>query len=252
MTSSSPRALLQAAPLLLPLLGGCTASSTPGPADPGPAAPSAPVLEPARAGLGDLLAGLGITWLPDERRLEVAGWVNQVEGPIELFACAPGGKTHESVLVLDCVPRGLQAGLLALGLEPGTPFSVDEDGTAHSPTGDLVEVLVRWTDATGTAREAHAEDWVLRAGAGEPMARGGWVFAGSQEVAMPDGNGAPSFAADEGRTLIATYHDSSSILETPDEAAGDDDAFLVNPEVVPAVGTEVAVILRAAAEGGAR
>lgn len=241
MTSSSPRALLRAAPLLLLLLGGCVAPSSPGPA-----------MEPARAGLCDLLAELGVTWLPDERRLEVAGWVNQVEGPIELFACAPGGKTHESVLVLDCVPRGLQAGLLALGLEPGAPFAVDQDGTTHPPTGDRVEVVVGWTDAEGVVCAAHAEDWIWKTGVGAPMARGGWVFAGSTEVERSDGAGAPTFAADEGLTLIATYHDSSSIIETLDEAAGDDDAFLVNHEVVPPLGTEVVVTLRAVAEGGAR
>ncbi len=207
---------------------------------------------PARAGLGDLLAELGVSWLPREECLEISGWVNLQDGAIEVFACTPGGKTHESVLVLDCVPRGVQAGLLALGLTPGTPVAVDETGAVTPPTGDLVEVIVTWTDESGALREARAEDWIWKQRSAEPMARRGWVFAGSFEAEAEGDAKEATFAADLGRSLITTYYDSSAILESPDEQAGNDEAYLVHREVVPPVGTEVTVILRAASEGAAR
>ncbi|MFH0954275.1 MAG: hypothetical protein V1873_08095, partial [Verrucomicrobiota bacterium] len=76
---------------------------------------SSPVWENGIARLG------GVRIDPASRTVLATGWVNQVVGLIELLACGPGGKTHESVFVLDVNPLDLQAGLLLLGLRPGTP-----------------------------------------------------------------------------------------------------------------------------------
>lgn len=241
-------------PPLLAALGCSTAAPSPPSPVPSAAAPAAAEedADPARAGLGDLLAELGVAWLPEEERLEISGWVNLQEGAIEVFACTPGGKTHESVLVLDCVPRGMQAGLLALGLSPGTPVAIGETGAVTPPTGDRVEVTVTWTDESGARREARAEDWIWKQNSGAPMTRGGWIFAGSIEAEAVGDETEVTFAADLGRSLITTYYDSSAILESPDEQAGNDEAYLVHHEVVPPVGTQVTVILRAEREGAAR
>ena len=55
----------------------------------------------------------------ENRQVQFPGKVNMEKGIIELLACAPGGKMHESVLVMDIVPYHLQVSLLLLGLNYG-------------------------------------------------------------------------------------------------------------------------------------
>ena len=74
-----------------------------------PVKPTAALPAPSAAetAFDELLAGMGIRVHRASRSIEVAGWVNMQTGLVEVFACAPEGKTHESVVVvLDCLPSG--------------------------------------------------------------------------------------------------------------------------------------------------
>jgi hypothetical protein len=186
-----------------------------------------------------LLASLGVRIDRAHASIEVEGWVNQREGVVEVFACAPQGKTHESVVVLDCVPSGLQAGLLAIGLKPGAPAEQRVDGTLIPPSGDRVEIKVRWRGDDGSEHVARAEELVWLSGAEHAMDARGWIFAGSYVQPAEDGSGRGSFAADAVKTLASTYHDSSTILENPAHEAADDTLYSANPHTVPPVGTKI-------------
>jgi hypothetical protein len=206
--------------------------------DPGPA--------PVDAGTQDieqrvveLLAGMRVRLLSAEASLEVDGWVNMDRGPVELFACAPGGKTHESVVVLDCVPSGVHAGLLALGLSPGCPVRLGPEGVLQPPTGDGVRIELRWTDAAGQSQVARAEDWIWNAVQDRAMERAAWIFAGSFLVPRKDRPGETTYAADAAKTLVATYHDATAVLENPWPGGGDDTRYHANIHAVPEVGTPV-------------
>jgi hypothetical protein len=182
-----------------------------------------------------------VKYFASEKRLEVAGRVNMQKGLVEVFACAPGGKTHESVVVLDCVPSGLHAGLLAMGLKPGKPVEEGTEAEYKPPTGDGVEIQVRWTsgDRQATAR---AEDWVWNERDAAPMKHGAWVFAGSF-MQEPTGNPEEAtFAANYVKSLVTTYHDATSILENPFPEGRDDTVYYANERAVPAVGTPVTVV----------
>ncbi|MBL8842312.1 MAG: hypothetical protein JNL90_12380 [Planctomycetes bacterium] len=206
----------------------------PSPAGAVSAASAAAALE-----LRTLLAGMGVTLLEQQRRLEVAGFVNQQAGAVELFACAPEGKTHESIVVLDCVPSGLHAGLLALGLVPGRPAGMEVDGQWRPPTGPPVEVRVRWSTADGAAHEARAEEWILDQQRGAVMEPVGWLFVGS--YSQEGSGGASNYAADQVKSLITTYHDASTILENPLKGGRDDALYEADARVVPPVGTRIVV-----------
>jgi hypothetical protein len=194
-----------------------------------------------------LLASLGIRLFSAERALEVDGWINMQRGLIEVFACAPEGKTHESVLVLDCVPSGLHAGLLALGLEPGTPAEAGTQSEYMKPEGPGVRVDVRWSDEAGE-HVARAEDWIWSEKDGAPMVPCAWVFAGSFLQPVPGADEA-AYAADSVKSLITTYHDATSILENPYLDGIDDTVYFANERAVPAVGTPVTVVLSPAQDG---
>lgn len=235
---SPPGGVSRCAALLLPALLLCAAACRGG----APVAVAAPPSADAPAAsreLHELLAGMGVTLLEAERRLEVAGFVNQQAGPIELFACAPEGKTHESVVVLDCVPSGLHAGLLALGLVPGMPAGMEVDGRWRAPSGPPVAIRVRYTAADGAPREASAEEWILDQQRGASMEPVGWLFVGSY---LQEGSGGVSnYAADHVKSLVTTYHDASTILENPLSGGRDDAAYEADARVVPPVGTRIVV-----------
>jgi hypothetical protein len=210
-----------------------------------PAAPVAQV-EPVEDEFHKLLAGMGVRFFAAEKKLEVNGWVNMQKGLVEVFACAPQGKTHEAVVVLDCIPSGLHAGLLALDLEPGTPVEFGTADEYKPPTGDLVEIEIHWRDAQGVEQVAHAEDWVWDEKHKAPMQRAPWIFAGSFLQPVSGTSESVTFAADYVKSLATTYHDASSILENPEADGIDDTVYFSNDKAVPAVGTPITAVFRAA------
>ena len=191
-----------------------------------------------------LLKDMGVRYYPARGELEIDGWVNMREGLVEVFACAPEGKTHESVVVLDCVPSGLHAGLLALGLHQGTPVEFGTDGTYRPPTGDRVAVLVRWIDSSGVLRTARAEEWVWDLKDEVVMEQGDWIFAGSFLQEVSDDPTQSTYAANYVKSLVTTYHDASSVLENPHPLGADDTVYYANERAVPAVGTPITAVFR--------
>ena len=185
-----------------------------------------------------LLERMGVRYLPDERRLEVDGWVNMQKGLIEVFACAPDGKTHESVVVLDCVPSAVHAGLLALGLEPsGTD---DADTTSQPQKGGAI-VRVRWEDDTGTTHMARAEDWIWDERQKSTMPHVVWAFTGSFMQPTPGQPNEATYAANYVKSIVTTYHDMSAVIDNPLPEKEDDTIYYVNETAVPPVKTPITV-----------
>jgi hypothetical protein len=260
------RRLLDGIALSLSIAACQAASPAPEPAQaaPQPAAEPPPVAQPvasqpaaaapeqpaavaaAEDEFGRLLAGMGVRYFPNDKHLEVSGWVNMQTGLVEVFACAPEGKTHESVIVLDCVPSGLQAGLLALGLEPGKPVEFGTGDQYTPPTGDGVLVEVHWTDLQGHEQTARAEDWITDEPHKRSMPRCAWIFAGSFLQPVSGTTNDVTFAADYVKSLVTTYHDASSILENPWTEGIDDTVYYSNDKAVPPVGTSLTAIFRPA------
>lgn len=173
------------------------------------------------------------------------------KGPIELLACAPGGKDHESILVLKCKPQNLHLALISLGLRDKTELGGGGPqvlGDAAKPVGDRVVMEVEF-EHNGKKTRVRAEDLVLSYIDGKPMARAGWVFAGSSFVDESDPEtGKPTgrkvYLANRYRSIVTTYHDPTTLLDNPTLEGGNDDIFGANPDVLPAPGTVATVILR--------
>jgi hypothetical protein len=175
---------------------------------------------------------LGNVFIDTEKReLTLNGVVNQDSGMIELVACAPGGKTHESVFVWDVVPYHLQVALLLLGLKNGKSVSVQGDTTL--PIGDSVYVYVSWKEQ-GRTIEHRAEDVVFDILKNKPMEHTAWIFAGSKLI---EGK----FMADVEKSLMTTYRDPFTILDNPLRGGTDDTIYRVNTNVVPKKGSFISV-----------
>lgn len=171
---------------------------------------------------------------PDHRMLVLTGYVNQVRGPVELLACGPGGKVHESVFVLFARPLDLQAALLLLGYKHGDPMP---GLGAAPPAGDAVALWVTWEDEHGNPQTRRAEEFLLNVRDDVPLTRETWIFNGSS---IEDG----LFMAGAEESFIATYWDPWAILNLASELGAYDEWLFVNPDTVPPLHTPVRMFMR--------
>jgi hypothetical protein len=169
------------------------------------------------------------------KTLVISGWVNQVSGAIELLACGPGGKTHESAFVLDCNPVDMQAGLLLLGLKPGTP----SEGLGQGPpNGPALDIWVDWLEGSNP-RSLRAENFVVNVEDNRnPLPETPWIFTGS---VIEEGE----FKAIAEESLIVTYWDPWAIVNLPLPCGSNDEILSVNSNCMPALKTPVTFRFRA-------
>lgn len=189
---------------------------------------------PAAGADDDMVRMGGVTVDARARTVSVTGWVNQVSGAIELLACGPGGKTHESVFVLDVNPLYLQTGLLLLGVRPGRPPA--GLGTGR-PSGTKVDLWVDWEEG-GRRRSERAERFVYNAQARSVLPKTPWIFTGS---VVEDGE----FKALAEESLVATYWDPWAIINLPLPCGADDEILGVNTNLVPPLRTPITFRIRA-------
>jgi hypothetical protein len=123
------------------------------------------------------------------------------------------GKEHESLVATNAKGSHIHAGLLLLGLEPGTPvrWSTDEDGsiTSHPATGPEVEVEFLWVDEKGQAQRHIPQDWIRHAETKERFPDGDWLFSGSLFVTF---GGNEVYDADRSGTLIGLSSFGTEVL----------------------------------------
>ncbi|MCE2653954.1 MAG: YdjY domain-containing protein [Planctomycetaceae bacterium] len=168
---------------------------------------------------------------------------------LELIACTPDSREHESLVLTTASAEQVHAALLMAGFQHGSPGSVQWDGRTAipvAPTGDALTVRFRTAQGQFTP-----EQWIISASTGQPLAPIQFVFAGSGIVQRRDpasGQRTGLYAADLGGTLIglATFgtetvaplavlsHDSQ--IQAPEWIAA---------PAVPRSGTPVTVILSA-------
>ena len=193
--------------------------------NPQPLHPSSPVWEDGLAVVGSVRVD------PSNRTVLATGWVNQVEGAIELLACGPGGKTHESVFVLNVNPLDLQTGLLLLGLKPGVP---PKTLGQLPPDGPRLNIWVRWEEG-GAVKKERAERWVYNCETRSTLPETSWVFTGSM---VEYGE----FKALAEESLVATYVDPWAIVNMPLPCGTNDEILAVNTNAVAPLKTPVTLI----------
>jgi len=207
-----------------------------------------------------------------QKRIEVRGAVAVQRNLIELFACAEGGKAHESVLVLDMRPSNLNIALKLLGLDDGGQSKVkrmvqfrkdgkiveeerevvEENGPNYRgdprrPEGDRVIVTIRWEDEKGEKHEVRAEDMIFERARNRSMPHAGWIYTGSR-FAMNPLTKREEIIADHSKTIMTTWHDPDAILDNPLPDGRDDEVYFANPNKVPPRGTPIVMEIRVPTE----
>lgn len=96
-----------------------------------------------------------------QRKLILKTKVVLTAGLLEMLLCKAQTKEHESILAIDSDAYVIHAGLLALGVEPGTPVKYQPE--FQPPTGPKIKIVLRWTDPQGEERTATAQEWIRHA-----------------------------------------------------------------------------------------
>jgi len=174
----------------------------------------------------------------ENRILEIDGRICLAEGPLELFACAEGGKEYESVIALEGEPWRMHLMLLVMGLKPGG--GPEYQGDPKQPWGDTAVIEVRW-EADGNAVRKRAEELILDIKTEKPMPQVEWVFIGSKFEKNPEGKDV--YAANRDKSIITVFHDPYTVFDNPLPTGGDDTNYVVNTKVVPPLDTKVTLII---------
>ncbi|HNR98146.1 MAG TPA: hypothetical protein PKX48_00860 [Planctomycetota bacterium] len=96
---------------------------------------------------------------------------------IEVFACSPGGPTHETVIIFTASGGEIAAALASIGCRPETAWALASPQDFTLTQGDRVLVLLKW-DRDGEQFEAAAEDLIWRTGEDLPEFVHGFSYAG--------------------------------------------------------------------------
>lgn len=205
-------------------------------------------------------------WVDKEKRhVVMQGWICQNRAALEFFICFGRGyqrifpfrdesrepevmlqfngpKCHESVIAVDIPPSVIHAALLAIGAEEGAPARFQP---FSPPTGDEIEILVRWKDEKNETKEYRGQDLILDQNEEKPMAFP-WVFAGS--MFYEDDEGTKRYAADSEGEIVSVANFPSSILDVPSRSSNSDMEllFFTNERVLPERGYPVTIIMKKA------
>ncbi len=184
----------------------------------------------------DFAPGVRIDW--SARVVEVSAKVAFRRGPLELLACAPHSREHESVLVVSARPYHIYQAIGLLGAEPGHPPTYSEKlQRMMPPSGAEVSVTVRFGKGHA-ARKVPARD-LVRLANGEAPTRLRWVFSGSRRHS--DGG----FAADVEGAVACVVDFPSALLSLDRSHSADDDQLWLsaNTPQIPPVGTACVLLI---------
>lgn len=190
---------------------------------------SEPQPEPSPVRWDGPIARFGAVTLDSQTRVVSAtGWVNQVEGAIELFACGPKGKLHECVFVLALNPIDLQAALLLAGHKAGATMPAMGEGP---PKGSPMDIHVEW-ELEGEPHRERAEKFIWAVPDNSALPDSIWIFTGSM---IYEGR----FMGFAEESLVASYWDPYAIVNLDHPYGANDELLHANPETVPPFGTPV-------------
>lgn len=182
----------------------------------------------------------GRAWIDRQQgTVIVDGRIVLRRGLLEMFACPPNTKEHESIVAVQCKAFIIHAGLLAVGAETGTPVQFGE--TVIPPTGTQIDIFVQWKDEKGKPHRVKAQSLMRDANTKKEMSLP-WVFAGSMFV-QNERNGTSHYLAEDG-DLVCVANFGSAMLDVPAEASSSNGSLLFEcfTERIPPLGWPVRLI----------
>ncbi|MFQ5414228.1 MAG: YdjY domain-containing protein [Phycisphaerae bacterium] len=198
---------------------------------------------PIEVRVAEFAPGVRIHWR--DRVVEVNAVVVLRKGPLELLACSPRTREHESILAITARPLHVFQAMGLVGLEPGAPVRYDDKAARwHAPTGTPLRLDVRY-ERDHMTRTVPVHRWLHDTRNDRTLDAIDWVFAGSRM--FPDGR----FGADIDGT-VACVVDFDTALITVGTRHTADNALLwlaAETNAIPPLGTRCTLLIRAAVAG---
>jgi hypothetical protein len=190
---------------------------------------------PVRAlGGGRFAIGL-VTLDQQERRVRFPATVNLREETVEYVVVHKTGKTHESIFHTEARPQDIHLAVLLLDARTVMTNRFGADGRAL-PEGTEIEIEVAWRDLFSEHR-MRAEDLVLHKETGKALARGGWIYNGSN---FSEG----MFSAQRDGSIVSIHIDPDALSNNPRPGRENDDLYRPHAERLPPMWTGVEITIR--------
>ncbi len=190
-------------------------------------------------GVKPFAEGVRIDW--PNLTVELDAQVVMREGPLELFACSPRTKEHESILVVPANPMHIFQAMGLVGLNPGKPLQFDEKADRWiEPSGDSLELRVRYSDGLGVYIEP-SQRWVKssKSAVADAPPVLDWIFAGSRT--LPDGR----YLADLDGTIACLVDFESALITLGSRHSADNEQLwlVANTDAIPPRGTKCTLLI---------
>ena len=204
-------------------------------------------VKPSVEKLGDGRFRIGkITFDQAKREIRIPSQVNMTEGLLEFLIVHINGKVHESLFVTEASPTDLNLALALLRYKPSRELYPLPNGTGglsdrfpevpeDIKSAARISIDVEWTD-NGETKRTPVNEWIQHAVKNTAMPSGPWVYGGSE---FHDGRFAPESTGD----IVAIFITLSALINYPGEDNRDDTVWLVYPKRVPAMGTNVTLVI---------
>jgi hypothetical protein len=195
--------------------------------------------EPSPAGVGQFQH---VTIDLKSRQIRVDCQALNVKMPLEHFCVETGGSEHESVLRTDAKPSSIHFGLLAMGLACGEPAHISRATREYfAPTGPPLKISCEF-QKDGLTINVPAYRMMRDLKTHKEMPPLTWVFDGSR--ILPDGR----YAADITGYVVSIVNFDLTMIDVPELASNSNETleWEYNPDLVPAKGTPVTMIIEPA------
>ncbi len=169
---------------------------------------------------------------------------------LEVVACAPDTREHEALVMTRAKPSHIHAALLTRNLAAGSPGSwiwngPGSDITYNEPSGDEVEVFLRFEGPGGFFDVRPVREWIVDRDSGAMLPDEPFTFAGSRFVQF---RGAEVYDADYAGNIIGLATFGNEVIAWTEvfspNSEIDEPRWIANRDVVPPYGTPVTIILR--------
>ena len=208
-----------------------------------------PQVSTTPSGIQAIMPGL---YIQKQKRIILDATVIFDQGPqdgLEAVACMPGGKNHESMLLLDCGKGALIKSLFIANFNLTNDGMVSPQDSGLPARGYPVRVVMRWRPDPVLEPNAWVErdmsTLVRDRAAGQPYPPLPYIYTGSRFVTQTftddDGNEREQelFMLDNTKTLVTNYDEPDTLLASPFPLSQFDVMFEVNSADSPAEETKV-------------
>ncbi len=184
--------------------------------------------------------GVHINW--QRRVVEVDAKVVLREGPLELLACSPRTREHESILAVQARPLHIFQAMGLIGLEPGSPARYDEKRDRWlDPVGELLKLRLRYREGNNL-RDVPAERWLVDVKRNRPPEKVKWVFSGSRTFESG------RFGADLDGTVVCVVDFDTALVSVGALHSADNELLwlVANTDAIPPIGTPLTLLISGA------